>query len=101
MAVIETFEKHSTETYSKAVSYAERLPSGATPSSASVAAIDLLDGSTAGSVVGSTAVTSTTATFAITGGTDGHDYLITLQTTLSNANVLTDQVVMRVRDRPI
>jgi len=104
---IHTFTKHSVETYSKTFAFADRLPSGVTVSSAAVSsAIDLLDNTsyaTGGSAIVGTPTddNSTNVTLLFKQGTDGHDYLITLATTLSDSAVLVDQVIMSVRDRRV
>lgn len=95
--LLETFPKTPAETYTKAIDYTDRLPTGATPSAVSLAAVDMLDNSSAAGVVGSGSASGNTSLVPITGGTDGHDYLLTFTTTLSNGNVLEDHCVMQVR----
>lgn len=100
MELLEAFDKHSSESYTKAIDYADRLPSGTSISSVSVSAIDLSNGTSAPSVVGSGSVSGTSALVPVLGGTDGHSYLITATLTLSNANTLVGQLEMRIVDRP-
>ena len=104
MGLIHRFSKHSTEQYSKTISYIDRLPTGATVSSAAVGeATDLLDGASyaAGgtAVVGTPSTTTTSTALLFKNGTDGHVYLVTVKSTLSDASVLVDTVIMTVQDR--
>lgn len=98
---LQTFTKHSAEAYTKAIDYSDRLPSGTTIASVACSALDLGDGSSAAVVSGVGSVTGgTVANFAVTGGTDGHTYIITITSTLAAAaGTLVDQIVMFVSDR--
>lgn len=101
MAILDKeFTKRSNETYSREVTYVDRLPSGATITGVSASAVDLADNSSA-SVLGSPGYSGSSALIPVQGGTDGHNYLITFVVTLSNGNVISDQIQMNVRDTPI
>lgn len=94
------FYKHPDELYTRGITFLDRLPTGATLSSAEIVeAIDLLDGSSAASVVGTPVASGTTLGVVFQNGTDGHDYLISVNVTLSNSAVLNSLVRMRVRSR--
>lgn len=93
--------KRPTEILARTLSYAGRLPSGATIDSVNLSAIKLSDGSDAsaavlvaltGSVVGST------VNYGIKAGALEEDYEVTLRANLSSANVLEDVIVFGVRD---
>ncbi len=101
MALLEkNFTKRSNEAYSREITYVDKLPSGATITGVTASAVDLLDNSNA-SVLGSSGYTDYTALIPVQAGTDGHDYLITFVVTLSNGNLISDQMIMKVRDTPI
>lgn len=83
--------------------YTNKLPTGATVSSGTVAAVDLVDNSSASSTV----LASTTATISgaqarvkVQAGTNGRSYIVTFTTTLSNGDILEDDVRMDVKSRP-
>jgi hypothetical protein len=97
---IDEFVKHPSEIIVKTVSYSDRLPSGVTVSSATIAAKDLHDASNVSStVLGSTSgsTTSSATSFTAKAGTDGRDYLITVSSTLSDTEKFVDQILMHVR----
>ena len=94
-----TFDKQPGESYPIAVEYENKLPSGTTLVSGTVSA-RLLPGLTLdNSVLGSTNATldSTRLKVKVQAGTDGNDYKITFLATLSDASILEDDIVMRVR----
>ena len=97
--MIQPVIKHSLDEYTIEIDYTDRLPTAATVSAVAAAAIDLLDGSSASSILGTPAYTSTTARIPVEGGVDGSRYLITATVTLSNGNILADQLEIIVRDR--
>lgn len=98
MSVLETFEKSAVETYTKQINYTDKIPAGLTVASVAVSSIDLLDGSTA-SVVSAGAGSGASALFTVTGGTDGHEYLLTITSTLSGGTIISDQLILKVINR--
>ena len=99
-----TFTKHSAADYTTGINYTSRIPSGVSVSSATLSAHDLLDGADVSpSVLGNTSATISNNTVQINAqaGVDGHDYLITVTTILSNADKVVDQLIMHVRDSKI
>jgi ABC-type Zn uptake system ZnuABC Zn-binding protein ZnuA len=98
MSLLENFTKASVETYTKSISYAEKIPTGLTVSSVAVSSIDLQDGESA-SVATAAAGDGVAVEFTVTGGVDGHEYLITLTSTLSDGTIISDQITMSVIDR--
>lgn len=100
---MESFPKQPAEAYTIAMDYTNKLPTGATVSSGTVAAVDLVDNSSASSTV----LASTTATISgaqarvkVQAGTNGRSYIVTFTTTLSNGDILEDDVRMDVKSRP-
>jgi len=103
--IVDTFTKHSSEIITKVVSFTDRLPSGATVSSASIEeAVDLTDGSdvsSGGSTITAAPSTTTSSTSVLfQNGTDGHDYQLAVKSVLSDGSYFVDMFVMQVRDRP-
>ena len=98
---MEQFIKQPGESYFIGFDFVNRLPSGATLSSGTVAAIDLEDLSTQSTIVlASTTATisGTTAKVKVQAGTHDRKYKITFSVTLSSAEVLQEDVVMQVQD---
>jgi hypothetical protein len=98
---LDVFYKHPDEAYTVGVSFIDKLPTGANLASADISeVIDLLDGSNKSLVVvGTVDVSGTILEIPVQGGTDGHDYLISINATLDNDNVLNERVLMKVRAR--
>ena len=97
-------EKTTAEAYTFAIDYAGRLPSGASVSSGTVAAVDQDGNDESGG--GTPVIASTTATISgtearvkVQNGTNGERYKLTFTTTLSTSDVLVDTVWMRVVDK--
>lgn len=93
-------DKHPDETFVIAWRYQDgvHLPSGVTVSSASASALRLSDDSAAPSVIGSESVSGgVEMRVPVQAGTDGEDYLVTAEATLSDTTVLVEQVLLRVR----
>lgn len=92
------FSKQPAESYTIAVEFAGKLPSGASLASGTVSAVRLDTGATDNSVIASTTVTvvGTQARVKVQAGTSGLDYKITLLMTLSNGDILEEDVTMDV-----
>lgn len=93
-----TFSKQPNETYSIAVEFAGKLPSGASLSSGTVAAYDAQGTNVSASTLVSTSVTvsGTQARTKVFGGIHGQEYRIQLQMILTNADLLEEDVLMKV-----
>ncbi len=95
-----SFIKQPAEQYPIGIDFTGKLPTGATPSSAVLSAIDLADGSSQSLVVLET-TTGTISGLQVLGrvrsGTEGHTYKITFVVTLNTADILEEDVFMRVQ----
>lgn len=94
------FTKQPSEQTTRAFEYANRLPFSATLSSATLTAYNLSTQATDTSVLESTTgtVSGTQVRFRAKAGTNGVNYKITCYATLSNGDILEDDVEMRVAD---
>jgi hypothetical protein len=94
------FLKQPAETYTVAIEYAGKLPSGATIVSGTVAAVRLDTGATDNTVLASTTATisGTQVRAKVQAGTDGLDYRLTFAVTLSTGDLLEDDLVMKVKN---
>lgn len=92
------FEKQPAESYTIAVEFAGKLPSGASLASGTISAVRLDTGATDNSVLASTTATivGTQARVKVQAGTSGIDYKITFLLTLSNGDLLEEDVLMRL-----
>lgn len=92
------FSKQPAESYTIAVEFAGKLPTGASLSSGTVSALRLDTGATDNSVLASTTATivGTQARVKVQAGTSGLDYKITWLMTLSNGDILEEDVTMDV-----
>lgn len=107
--VIGRVNKHSSETLPITVDYTGQLPASTTVSGISLASIkkstgtsdtDVLSQNTSGFI---TSVTTTSATFHVTGGVNGEAYYITVITSLSDSNPTTtlyDHIILTITDTP-
>lgn len=95
---MKSFEKQPGESYTIAVEFAGKLPSGASLLSGTVSAVRLDTGATDTSVLASTTATivGTQARVKVQAGASGVDYKITFLLTLSNADLLEEDVLMHV-----
>lgn len=96
-----SFLKQPVETYTIAVEFDGKLPTGASLSSGVVAAYDLA-GTDASSIVlsGTTAtISGTQASIKVLAGTHGVDYRLRFRVTLTNADVLEEDVLMQVANQ--
>lgn len=93
-----TFSKQPSETYTIGIDFTGKLPTGATLSSGTVAAVDPAGVSASGTVLSSTSATivANEARIKVLAGTHGYDYRIRFTCTLSNADILEEDVLMRV-----
>ena len=94
-----TFEKQPDEAYIIAVEWAGKLPEGASLVSGTVQATRFPDLVTDNSVISNTlaSVSGTQSLIRCQNGVHGRDYRITFLMTLSNGDVLEEDVVMQVR----
>lgn len=94
------FLKQPAESYTIAVEFAGKLPSGASLSSGTVSAIRLDTGATDNSVLASTTATisGTQARVKIQAGTAGVKYKLTFLVTLSNGDIFEEAVAMDVEN---
>lgn len=92
------FTKQPLESYTIAVEFAGKLPSGATLASGTVSAVRMDNGATDNSVLASTTMTivGTQARVKVQGGLSGIDYKLTCLITLSNSDLLEEDVTMEV-----
>jgi hypothetical protein len=92
------FVKQPSETYTIAVEFSGKLPSGASLSSGTVSAIRMDTGATDNSVLASTSATisGTQARVRVKQGVSGVIYKITFVVALSNADILEEDVLMHV-----
>ena len=93
--------KQPAESYTIAVEFAGKLPTGATLVSGTVSAVRLDTGAADNSVIASTTATivGTQARVKIQGGTSGVEYKLTFLVTLSNTDQLEEDLDMRVAAR--
>jgi hypothetical protein len=93
------FDKQPAEGYTIAIEFANKLPSGASLSTGTVAAVDVQAAATDNSVLSTTTATisGTQARVKVISGTDGKDYKITFTCALSDTSTLEEDVLMRVR----
>jgi hypothetical protein len=94
------FLKQPSETYTIAVEFSGKLPSGASLSSGTVSATRMDTGATDNSVLASTSATisGTQARVRVKQGVSGVAYKITFVVTLSNTDILEEDVLMHVVD---
>ncbi|BFU90161.1 MAG: hypothetical protein NTAFB01_13480 [Nitrospira sp.] len=97
---MEQFEKQPAEAYTIAFEFSGKLPTGANLSSGTVSVVRLDTGATDNTVLASTTATivGTQARVKVQSGTTGIDYKITFLVTLSNGDVLEEDVLMQVLD---
>lgn len=93
------FTKRPGESYTIAIEYANRLPSGASLASGTVTATDLKLNVADSSVIASATATisGTQAKVKVQDGALGKDYAIVFKTTLNTGEDLEDVLLMKVR----
>jgi len=92
-----TFSKQPAETYTIGIDFAGKLPAGAMLANGTVTATDAA-GVTAPSVISdsSAVIAGNEARIKVLAGLHGQDYRIRFRMTLSNADILEEDVLMRV-----
>lgn len=97
---MELVEKQSREKQVLTIDYSSVLPSGVTVSSGVVEAVDGRGADVAATLLTSTTATttSTTAKAVLQNGTNGERYKITMLATLSDGQVLEDDVFLLIKD---
>lgn len=96
---METFDKQPAEAYLIAVEWAGKLPVGASLVSGTVEATRFPDLVVDNSVIANTlaSVSGTQSIIKVQGGEHGRDYRITFMMSLSNGDLLEEDVLMQVR----
>lgn len=94
-----SFDKQPAESYTIAIEFLGKLPSGASLSSGTVAGYDIQANATDNTVLASTTATisGTQARVKVQAGTTSKDYKITFTCTLSDSSILEEDIIMRVR----
>jgi len=95
------FSKQPAETYTIAVDFAGKLPTGATLSTGTVALFDPAGTDLTGTMLssGTATVVGDEARIKVIGGTHGVDYRVRFRMTLTSADVLEEDVQMRVENQ--
>lgn len=96
-----TMIKQSAERRTRAVDFSNKLANGVTITGATIAAVNLLtQENVASSILASTTgtVSGGNVSFIALAGTNNTDYRVTVTATLSNSDILTADVMLRVRD---
>jgi len=100
------FAKQPAERFTIAVEFAQQLPTGASMTSGTIeatdpsgvdAVADVIVGGVAASA--STIIIGTESRATVYGGTHGLDYRLRFLVTLSNGNILEEDVLMRVENQ--
>lgn len=96
---MEFFDKQPAEAYLIAIEWSGKLPVGATLVSGTVEATRFPDLVVDNSVISNTlaSVAGTQSIIKVLNGTHGQDYRITFMMTLSNGDLLEEDVLMQVR----
>jgi hypothetical protein len=93
--------KQSAERRTRSIDFADKIPATVTLSSATGVAVIASTGEVVtGSILasGTGTISGTTASFVIMGGSNGVDYKITVTATLSSSDILTADIMLRVKD---
>lgn len=105
MPTPDNFEMEPSEKQGVGIDYSVTgsLPTSATVSSGTVAAINLADGTDASSILSSTTATTTTSTTAIyvtaPASSNGNRYSITFTTTISDGSIFKEDIYLTIRDK--
>lgn len=93
-------KKQSAERRTRTIDFSDRVPSGVTISSATVACVKASTLELVNDMLASTTATVSggNVSFTVLGGESGVDYRITVTATLSDSEVVTGDVMMRVQD---
>lgn len=103
MPLCDPITKQPNERYTVSLDYSSKLPEGATIDHAGVSAWDLTNDMDASSELLSTTIGTVSEDglyvgVALKGGIDGREYKVTVLATLSDGEVLEDDVTVYVRD---
>jgi 23S rRNA pseudoU1915 N3-methylase RlmH len=103
MADIDIFSmtKQSAERRTRSIDFADKIPATVTLSSAvAVVTITATGEVVTGSLLatGTCTISGTNASFVVLGGSNGVDYKITVTATLSSSDILTADIMLRVKD---
>lgn len=96
-----TMTKQSAERRTRSIDFADKIPTSVTLSSATAVAIVAATGEVVtGSLLasGTCSISGTNASLVILGGSNGVDYKITVTATLSSSDILTADIILRVKD---
>lgn len=95
------FSKQPAEAYTIGLEFSGKLPTGASPSSGVVAAFDPAGTDVSGTVLSGTTATisGTQARIKVIAGTHGVDYRLRFLVTLTNSDILEEDVLMRVEEQ--
>jgi len=92
-----TFSKQPAETYTIGIDFAGKLPAGATLANGTVTAMDAAGIDAPGVISDASAtIVGNEARIKVLAGLHGQDYRIRFRMTLSNADILEEDVLMRV-----
>lgn len=94
-----TFQKQPAEAYTIAIEFLNKLPTGTTVASGTVAGFDIQAGATDNTILASTTATCTTtqARVKVQAGANNKDYKITFTCTLNDSSILEEDILMQVR----
>lgn len=94
----QTIIKQPLESYTVGFEFAGKLPSGVTLTSGTVSAMNIGSGATDNTVLASTTATisGTQAVVKVQGGVNGQMYRVTFLLTLSNGDILEEDLEMQV-----
>ena len=104
MAVLDKFKKQPADILKHTIDYSSWLPTGVTVSSAIASSIEVLNPTTSDVgeptlVISSPSVTGgDVVEYTASIGTDGKNYKVTFQATMSDAQVLESEIEFKVRD---
>src|SRR5262245_17488127 len=95
---MESFIKQPIETYTIASEFEGKLPAGASLSTGVVAAFDLAGTDVSGIVLSGTtaSIVGTQARIRVLAGNHGFDYRLRFRVTLTNSDVLEEDILMQV-----
>ena len=98
---VNEFTKQPAESYTRAIDFTGKLPTGATLQSGTVQAIDLSGADVSGTVLSGTSavISGNEARIKVLAGVHGQDYRIRFVMTLTNTDVLEEDMLMHVLNR--
>lgn len=102
MADIDIFQmtKQSAERRTRTIDFSAKVPASVTITGSAVACVEALGLTDKSSMLADTTGTRSgdTISFTVLGGEHGKDYRITVTATLSNSDILTADLMLRVKD---